>query len=71
MTNDVLNIESSEPQLLGETVGIYNTMGQQVATYRISKQTESSMRLNLAAGVYLVRVFYDNKPQTQRIIIGR
>ncbi len=41
MTNDVLNIESSEPQLLGETVGIYNTMGQQVATYRISKQTES------------------------------
>jgi len=71
MANDVLNIESSEPQLLGETVGIYNTMGQQVATYRISKQTESSMRLNLAAGVYLVRVFYDNKPQTQRIIIGR
>jgi hypothetical protein len=70
MANGVLTIGCDEPQLLGESVGIYNTMGQQVATYRISGQNENSIHVNLKTGVYLVRIFYDNKPQTQRIITG-
>ncbi len=69
-TNNVLKIDCTEPQLLGRTVGIFNLTGQQVAVYQISPQNENSINLNLKAGIYLVRIFYDNKPQTQRIIAG-
>jgi hypothetical protein len=71
MSGDVLKIESNNPQLIGGSIGIFNLMGQQVAMYQISKQTENSISLNLPNGMYLARVFYDHKPQTQRIVIAR
>jgi hypothetical protein len=71
MSGDVLKIESNNPHLIGESVGIFNLMGQQVAMYQISKQTENSISLNLPNGIYLARVFYDNKPQSQRIVIAK
>jgi hypothetical protein len=71
ISGEVLKIESNNPQLIGGSIGIFNLMGQQVAIYQISKQTENSIRLNLPNGMYLARVFYDNKPQTQRIVIAK
>jgi hypothetical protein len=71
MSGDVLKIESTNPQLIGGSIGIFNMMGQQVTIYQISKQPENSISLNLINGMYVARVFYDNKPQTQRIVIAR
>src|SRR5690606_34497764 len=62
------NININLPNAAASSVAVFNTMGQQVFA---NKYSEKNITLNLqvAAGVYMVKVTADNNSVTKRIIV--
>lgn len=62
------NVNINLPRSMESFVAIFNTLGQQVFQSRYSGNT-INLNLQLAQGVYIVKVTADNSSATKRIII--
>jgi hypothetical protein len=66
---NTLHLSCSNPELLGETLEIFNLSGQLTETFKIEQLQLNTLNLNQIPGIYLCRFQFNNKIQTKRIVI--
>ena len=70
-----INVSSSTSFIIGETIGMYNMLGQLVKQVNISAATQGNtvtIPVNeLAAGVYVLRLFREGKKLAVKVVITR
>lgn len=69
--NGTLTLKCDRPSALPQSVDVYNTLGQLVATYNVNQQHINTISINLEPNIYIVHLMVDKAPYTERIIITK
>jgi len=67
--HNTIYLSCNNPLLLGKNLDFFNINGQRVSTVHIQSSAMNSFSLQLKNGIYICRFFYDEKWQTQRILL--
>jgi hypothetical protein len=64
-------VSCNQPQLLDSSLEVYNLLGQLVGKYELSRQRINTIENSLIDGIYLVRLYVNNTPVTEQIILRK
>jgi len=64
-------LECSQPELLGNRMGIFNLSGQLVKTVHIEKKQLNTINIQLQPGIYVCSFTIEGRKQSQRMVFVR
>ncbi len=68
INNGLLQLNCTQPELLGDLAYLYNLNGQIIQQFRLQKQSQQTFSFNEPKGVYILQLAYANKLLRRKIV---
>lgn len=65
--NQQITIETTQPELLGQTLQVYNIEGRLITQYPLYSLQKNTKEMAFSKGIYLVHFIFDGKRHTEKI----